>query len=420
MLIHITFFKDEQAFTLMEQTVSLRELADTIAATEAPTKSLLPWLKFARFGDERSAKHCLRHDKNLLAITGIEGEHDKGQMGFDDAMNRLESAGILAVGYTTASHTPEAPRWRALCPLSAEQPPEQRAIYVSWLNGVLAGVLSRESFNLSQAYYFGHTHDAQSPRVRLVDGKPIDLLPHLANGARGKPAFDGTSNRTGGGESSRGGCDPEACLEAIRTGTSYHGATVSLAGLRARELVAIEDCIAELAAAYRVVDDKDDRWYARWGVLERNVKDIYTREEQAAREREAAPPRLYTGPVGRDRLPSAIAKAVATACRIIAETPEGSRNSVFRKQAWGVVKNCIDDGNREDILYKLALAGRTAGLDEDEMKRSLDAALKSGACSGPGGSCSGSVADFVADKGYKDQRCSGVADLRRAVQGTRP
>ena len=40
-------------------------------------------------------------------------------------------------------------------PFSGELPPGERTRLVNRLNGVLGGVLSRESWTLSQAFYYG-------------------------------------------------------------------------------------------------------------------------------------------------------------------------------------------------------------------------------------------------------------------------
>lgn len=50
------------------------------------------------------------------------------------------------------------------------------------LNGVLHGALARESFTLSQCFYFGRVANAPYECIR-VGGTPIDMLPALAAGA---------------------------------------------------------------------------------------------------------------------------------------------------------------------------------------------------------------------------------------------
>jgi hypothetical protein len=85
--------------------------------------------------------------------------------------------------YTTPSHTSEAPRWRVLAPLSAENEPACRRKFVLRLNTALGGVLARESFTLSQVFYFGKV-DGQDYRCLTTFGNPelglyIDHLPEL-------------------------------------------------------------------------------------------------------------------------------------------------------------------------------------------------------------------------------------------------
>ena len=303
--IPVTYFENEYASTKMERETSLGELAGYITDTTGPSKADLYWLKFARFGDQPSEKGCLRHNKNVLAISGVEAEHDAGEFGFDDAMDRLEEAGVVALGYTTSSHTEAAPRWRVVCPLSAEQPPDQRAKYVAWLNGVLDGKLSGESFTLSQSYFFGHVDGKPPPLVRLIDGRPLDLLPGLASGARGKSGHDGTTDKAGDGGYRHRPCDPTECLRQISSGEHYYAPTISLAGLRAQQAVSVGTCLKELADAYQAVENKDnERWRARWKKMPEHVLNIYALEAMASRTRQQTRDRddgaKYTPPPGND------------------------------------------------------------------------------------------------------------------------
>ena len=154
----VTFFDHVSAKFKREQTVTIEELRNLLLKTTAPSKDLLPLVKLARFGELRTAapKNCLRHDRNVVAITGIEGDYDAGKMSFDEASDRLKQSKIKCLLYTSPSHTPEHPRWRILCPLSRELEPARRRALVARVNGVLGGVLAPESFALSQSYYFGY------------------------------------------------------------------------------------------------------------------------------------------------------------------------------------------------------------------------------------------------------------------------
>jgi hypothetical protein len=151
----VTLFRNQFAKTKDEKRLALAAVAELIKTATAKTKAGLPWIKYARFGGVRSDKGCLRHNANVLAITGVEGDHDNGGMSFDEACRRARQAGVLMLLYTTASHTEKNPRWRALCPLSTELRPEHRDQMMARLNGIFVGVFAGESWVLSQAYHYG-------------------------------------------------------------------------------------------------------------------------------------------------------------------------------------------------------------------------------------------------------------------------
>lgn len=189
----VTFFRSYSASSKTEKALKLADLASLIKLQTASEKKNLPWLKLARFGDRRKhkdgvppAKQSLRHNDNVMAIAGIEGDYDGEIIGVDVAISLLRAAGILAIVYTSPSHTEDSPRWRALCPSSAELPPGQHSSLVDRLNGALGGILAKESWTLSQSYYYGTVSSNPSHRVEVVEGTPIDLLEGLDAIAVGK------------------------------------------------------------------------------------------------------------------------------------------------------------------------------------------------------------------------------------------
>lgn len=153
------------------------QLAAYLAAPpEYPSKHDCPLLKLAGFGDKLSAKGSLRHDANVTAIYGVEGDHDAETMTPEEAINRLARAGVVAIVYTSASNMPEKPRWRALVPTSQPYRPEVHRELVGRLNAVLGGTLSGESFTLSQSFYFGRVTGI--PYVCYSSpGNYLDLVP---------------------------------------------------------------------------------------------------------------------------------------------------------------------------------------------------------------------------------------------------
>lgn len=174
--IAVSRFADVKAKSVRVKPTSLRALAKEITATHGASKRSLPLLKLARFGNSRTDSASLRHDANLLSVTGIEGDYDAGQVSPEDAADRLRKAGLAALIYTTPSHSPAAPRWRVLAPLAAEVSPAERDDLCARLNGALGGVLAAESFTRSQTYYMGQVAGAAPVQTILVDGQPIDKL----------------------------------------------------------------------------------------------------------------------------------------------------------------------------------------------------------------------------------------------------
>lgn len=170
----VTQFPDVLAYSATSQVVTLRQLADTIAATKAAKKEQLPLLKLGTFGSTRSDGGSLRHDANLLGIEGVEGDYDAGVVTIREAVERLQAAQLAAVVYRTSRHQDDAPRWRVLAPLSGPVPPAERDALIERLNGSLGGIFrTNDSFDRSRAFYYGDS--GQGPEVRIVDGRALDV-----------------------------------------------------------------------------------------------------------------------------------------------------------------------------------------------------------------------------------------------------
>ncbi|UGA45663.1 DUF5906 domain-containing protein [Bradyrhizobium quebecense] len=210
---HVTFFKNAAAKTLTTEQLTLEELAERVRNASSRKKSKLPWLKMARFGSMPSDKGCLRHDGNVIEVSGGELDYDFEKIAFDAAVFAITELRICAVLYTSASHTPATPRWRVLTPYSKMQPPAMRKQLVARLNGALkaklgdAEIARAETFALSQSYYFGWLSDSPKPdhRAVVVAGDFIDLRDDLqqyeANG--GPPAGKSDDTRPNNNNDSR-------------------------------------------------------------------------------------------------------------------------------------------------------------------------------------------------------------------------
>lgn len=171
----VSLFADVKARQIEPNHLSLRQLQKRLTDTTAPDKAALPLVKLATFGDALTEKGSLRHDANLLAVSGVEGDYDAGAVSPQQAAEWLKLAGIAALIYTTPSHTAETPRWRVLAPLAAQVRPTEREALCGRLNGALKGVLAAESFVTSQSYYFGGVTGRPLDSY-LVEGQPLDCV----------------------------------------------------------------------------------------------------------------------------------------------------------------------------------------------------------------------------------------------------
>jgi hypothetical protein len=154
--MRFTIFSDQFATTKTDHDETWDAICAGIAnAPEYPNKASCPWISLAVYGDTPNENGCLRHADNVLAITGLEGDHDAGTLSLAEAAQMARDAGLRACLYTSASHTTERPRWRILVPLSDERPLSDRADLVDRLNGVLRGALTPESWTRSQSFLLG-------------------------------------------------------------------------------------------------------------------------------------------------------------------------------------------------------------------------------------------------------------------------
>ena len=180
----VTFIKDKTGAEMRRADMTLPQLAEHIRFQTAASKMALPWLKLAFFGNQRSDNNSLRTNENVLQITGIEVEHDAGEIAFGTALATILRAGIRCIIYTSPSYVPGVKeRWRILLPLSVNYPSEMREKLVARVNGLFAGKLAPESFVLSQAYLYGSINNNPNHRVEVIDGKFLDLRDDLYTGS---------------------------------------------------------------------------------------------------------------------------------------------------------------------------------------------------------------------------------------------
>jgi hypothetical protein len=272
-----TFFRNYAATNKTHRKLTMPELASLIESTTAPTKIELPWLKLAYFGDTKTPRlqkadgkwigGSLRHDKNVRWISGIEFDYDGEQIAFVDAVDILDCADVMSIVYTSPRYTDDTPRWRVLCPFSLGQPPDQRRRHLARLNGLFGGVVSHESWTLSQSYYFGSVNSNPSHRVETIYGHTIDQLDDLDARAIGPSATPRAAN--GDIVASGDAREDAELIRRIVTGEGLHPELCAMAarligrGLR-------PDCVVEHLRGFLLAtpeDGRDERWHHRYGQI---------------------------------------------------------------------------------------------------------------------------------------------------------
>jgi hypothetical protein len=166
-----------------------RAHADTLRVTmftnppEADRKEDLPLFKLATFGDIPTTSGSLRHDGNVLSVTGAEVDYDAGEITFEEARSKLLEAGLDCVLYTSPSHLEAAPRWRVVAPFRKEfagssvaSMKAHRALAVTCLCDILEITANPESLRLSQAYYYGAVDADNYQCARLTGTRRVDEL----------------------------------------------------------------------------------------------------------------------------------------------------------------------------------------------------------------------------------------------------
>jgi hypothetical protein len=284
----VTIFDDVFAKSCRGEDMTVDELAELIKNTRAPKKSDLPLLKFARFGLLRTPTTpvggggSLRHDANVTMASGVEGDYDGETMPFAEAVTRLAEAGIAFLAYTSPSYTSAAPRWRVVCPFATEQAPAVRAAMVNRLNGVLGGVLHRESWTLSQGFYFGQVEGADFELAIGSGDECIDEADELEPGLAYQPT-PGQSTAAKAGKSGKSRPDYAArsefeLLDLIQTGEHYHGPAVELARRWAYQAIPQADTESNLIAAFDKVPaaHHDRKWSTARSSVGRWVQKAYT------------------------------------------------------------------------------------------------------------------------------------------------
>lgn len=216
----ITMFDDVFAATKKEFEVTWDQVVSRIEDPKVwRKKEVMPLIKLASFGDQKTDQDSYRHDSNVIEVYGVEGDYDDEKVSMEEAAKMLEQKGVKCVLFSSPRYTDEKPRWRILAPFSHEREPEERLYYTELLNGAIGGILAKESFTLSQTYYFGKC--TNSYKYIVVDGDCIDTK----DGQWDPIRYEAKKELTKTGSSS----GIEELINKIYSNAEYYQPTMSLA-----------------------------------------------------------------------------------------------------------------------------------------------------------------------------------------------
>jgi hypothetical protein len=343
--LEFTVFRDLHAQKQWRCTDTPEGIAARLRACSAADKFQLPTIKLATFGAIRSAAGSLRHDANVLTVTGAEGDYDGEQVAFDRACDLMFAADIAGVVYTSGRHTPARPRWRALTPYSQPLPPTRRKVMVARLNGVLGGILGPESFVLSQAFFAGGVTGACDYRVEVIPGDPVDLRDDLDAGAVGPAAAPAKGPAPG--------ADGEALADAelVRTIVSgSHGLHNALVALAARYVgrgtppASVETTLRGLMDAWPEAQ-RDARWRKRRaevpGITESARRKFQADTDNAFRECAKLLMQMH-----RQRRSAQSMEMAARALMLLHGLPEEAAQRLIEQAAGWCCRTLVANGGR--------------------------------------------------------------------------
>ncbi len=309
---HFTMFPDLLATQRESLFSSLREFAERLRDTRAPTKAMLPLFSCCSFDSKRTSAGSLRHNANVRECFCIVGDYDRGQIPLNDAAEAMRRAGIAGVLVTTPSWTAAAPRWRVVVPLS--DPLHRSRVsaaglrlsdygkLVSRLGGIFADAIHPESWTLSQSWYYGTTNSASGHQVVLIEGELIDLRADLDAAAIPKPTPTPKANPAAKPRAPRAprpptpqpspgttAVDDDAALvppeiaellAAISVGEGSHAALLTLTGKFAAQNMPIESAEEILleAADQRPEAGRDPGWIKLRNDIPRVLAWTYAKE----------------------------------------------------------------------------------------------------------------------------------------------
>jgi len=273
--MQVTFFRDQQARSFVSDDLTLEKIRALVLDTQAEHKTKLPWIKLAVFGNKPSESNCLRHDANVIQITGIELDYDDKKIPMAEGIKIAKQANLQCLFYTSPSHTRTAPKWRLLVPTSKPLQPEMRRTLALRINELFGSIFARESFALSQSYYFGYVGSHKKDhRCEIVKGRFIDVV---------EDQFQAWEHAIRQGAKPR--VDVENLLADMQQG-NIHNTHLAVAGSLVNAGVPTEQIVERLLQATKRIGKRHWNWAREERNLIRMCETFYAKQAKAAAQAE--------------------------------------------------------------------------------------------------------------------------------------
>lgn len=160
MMVPVALFANVYGLTVLRADMSVDDLHNMACSETASTKEALRLFSYGTYGNKLSAQNSYRWNDNVGQRTGWIGDIDNsGGVTLAEVEARCNERGLACFGYTTPSHTPQAPRLRVGGPFATPIPAHEWATkglrYMARINGLLGDILAPESVVLSQGFFIG-------------------------------------------------------------------------------------------------------------------------------------------------------------------------------------------------------------------------------------------------------------------------
>jgi hypothetical protein len=176
--LQYTLFKNRSELTGQGVISSLDDLTLDIACPSThKSKDTLPAFMPYKLKDDLRSDTKAGFKQAVEGCSAIVIDYDQGLMPMSEAVEKMEEHKLSAMFYTTASYTPDKPRYRIILPTTNPIDVKLKRELTGQVNTILGGVLGSDSFDV-RLLYFGKVEGVEYD-YRFTQGDNIDVAESL-------------------------------------------------------------------------------------------------------------------------------------------------------------------------------------------------------------------------------------------------